>query len=165
MSQHVPLSVSTRTEFGSAKTRRLRKAGRLPGVLYQPGGDSLPFLADEYEVVVLDKGRGVGGRMATRRIGEATLDHGAQFFTTHTAEFASVVAGWVAAGVAVPWFAGRVGPHGVASWPTQLHTPPAACHGGGVPSNPSAGSVLATSTRPSTGRPTPGISAGSSAAL
>lgn len=50
MSQHVPLSVSTRTEFGSAKTRRLRKAGRLPGVLYQPGGDSLPFLADEYEV-------------------------------------------------------------------------------------------------------------------
>ncbi len=70
-------------------------------------------LAGDFEVVVLDKGRGVGGRMATRRIGAATLDHGAQFFTTHTAEFAEVVARWVAAGVAQPWFAGRVGPHGV----------------------------------------------------
>ena len=70
-------------------------------------------LAGEFEVVVLDKGRGVGGRMATRRIGAATLDHGAQFFTTHTAEFAEVVAVWVAAGVAQPWFAGRLGPHGV----------------------------------------------------
>ena len=66
-----------------------------------------------YDVVVLDKGRGVGGRMATRRLGGATIDHGAQFFTTHTAQFADVVAGWVAAGVAQPWFAGRVGPHGV----------------------------------------------------
>ena len=32
-------------------------------------------------VLVVDKGRGVGGRLATRRIGDATLDHGAQFFT------------------------------------------------------------------------------------
>ena len=36
------------------------------------------------EVVILDKGRGVGGRLATRRIGDATIDHGAQFITTHT---------------------------------------------------------------------------------
>ena len=34
-----------------------------------------------HEVIVLDKGTSVGGRMATRRIGEATFDHGAQFFT------------------------------------------------------------------------------------
>ena len=71
-------------------------------------------LEGDYDVVVLDKGRGVGGRMATRRVGEATIDHGAQFFTTHTVEFAAVVAGWVAAGVAQPWFAGRVGPEGLA---------------------------------------------------
>lgn len=32
-------------------------------------------------VRVLDKGRGVGGRLATRRIGEATFDHGAPHFT------------------------------------------------------------------------------------
>lgn len=50
MSQHVSLTVSTRSERGSAANRRLRKAGRLPGVLYQPGGDSLAFEADEYEV-------------------------------------------------------------------------------------------------------------------
>lgn len=50
MAQHVPLSVSTREARGTAKTRRLRKAGRVPGVLYQPGGDSLAFDADEYEV-------------------------------------------------------------------------------------------------------------------
>lgn len=50
MSQHVPLSVSTREARGSAQTRRLRKAGMVPGVLYRPGGDSLAFQADEYEV-------------------------------------------------------------------------------------------------------------------
>ena len=77
-------------------------------------------LAGEYEVVVLDKSGGVGGRMATRRIGAATIDHGAQFFTTHTAEFAQVAATWVAAGVAQPWFAGRVGPTGVTD--TDGHT-------------------------------------------
>jgi large subunit ribosomal protein L25 len=50
MAQHVPLSVSTREARGTAKNRRLRNAGRVPGVLYQPGGDSLAFDADEYEV-------------------------------------------------------------------------------------------------------------------
>jgi large subunit ribosomal protein L25 len=50
MSQHVPLSVTTREERGSTKNSRLRKEGKLPGVLYQPGGDSLSFTADEYEV-------------------------------------------------------------------------------------------------------------------
>ena len=50
MSQHVPLTVSTREARGSSANRRLRKAGRVPGVLYQPGGDSLAFDADEYEV-------------------------------------------------------------------------------------------------------------------
>jgi renalase len=70
-------------------------------------------LAVHYDVVVLDKSRGVGGRMATRRVGDASIDHGAQFFTTHTAEFAEIVEDWVEAGVAQPWFAGRIGPHGL----------------------------------------------------
>jgi predicted NAD/FAD-dependent oxidoreductase len=30
------------------------------------------------KLLVVDKGRGVGGRMASRRIGEAVFDHGAQ---------------------------------------------------------------------------------------
>ena len=65
------------------------------------------------EVIVLDKGRGVGGRLATRRIGDATLDHGAQFMTTHTSEFAEVVQRWADQGVVTPWFRGRVGPEGL----------------------------------------------------
>ena len=42
-------------------------------------------------VVVLDKGRSVGGRLATRRIGDARLDHGAQFFTQRGPEMAGLV--------------------------------------------------------------------------
>ena len=35
----------------------------------------------QWDVLVLDKGRGVGGRMATRRLGEGgKADHGAQYF-------------------------------------------------------------------------------------
>ena len=33
------------------------------------------------QVLVVDKGRGLGGRLAGRRIGDATFDHGAQFMT------------------------------------------------------------------------------------
>lgn len=69
-------------------------------------------LAGSCDVVVLDKGRGVGGRLATRRLGDATFDHGAQFLTTHTPEFADLVARWVESGVVVPWFRGRIGPDG-----------------------------------------------------
>ena len=64
-------------------------------------------------VIVLDKGRGLGGRLATRRIGDATFDHGAQFITTHTATFAELMQEVLDAGVAVPWFSGRIGPEGV----------------------------------------------------
>lgn len=70
-------------------------------------------LQEHCDVVVLDKGRGVGGRLATRRIGDATIDHGAQFITTHTAEFAEMVERLVGKSVVVPWFRGRVGPEGV----------------------------------------------------
>ena len=70
-------------------------------------------LSPRFDVVVVDKGRGVGGRLATRRIGDATFDHGAQFVTTHTAEFADLVARWERDGVAEPWFHGQIGPDGV----------------------------------------------------
>jgi len=42
-------------------------------------------------VLVLDKSRGVGGRMATRRVGAAVCDHGAQFFTVRGDDFGAVV--------------------------------------------------------------------------
>jgi renalase len=57
-------------------------------------------------VRVLDKGRGVGGRLATRRIGEARLDHGAQFFTVRGEAFAAVVAEACEAGVVQEWCRG-----------------------------------------------------------
>lgn len=62
-------------------------------------------------VRVLDKGRGVGGRLATRRLdngagGEARIDHGAQFFTTRSDEFTSFVADAVAAGAVEEWCRG-----------------------------------------------------------
>lgn len=69
----------------------------------------------EHHVTVIDKGRGVGGRMATRRLGDATFDHGAQFVTTHRADFADEVRRWCDAQVATPWFHGQVGPLGVTS--------------------------------------------------
>jgi renalase len=59
-----------------------------------------------HDVVVLDKGRGVGGRMATRRIGDATVDHGAQFFTVRSEAFAREVAEWTTSGVVYEWCRG-----------------------------------------------------------
>lgn len=54
-------------------------------------------------VLVVDKGRSVGGRLATRRIGDARLDHGAQFFTVRGEEFAALVDEAKEAGVVYEW--------------------------------------------------------------
>lgn len=43
-------------------------------------------------VLVVEKSRGIGGRMATRRLGEAVCDHGAQFFTVRGRAFGAIVA-------------------------------------------------------------------------
>lgn len=45
-------------------------------------------------VIVLDKGRWPGGRLATRDVGAGRADHGAQFFTTRSVEFSHRVASW-----------------------------------------------------------------------
>ncbi len=63
-----------------------------------------------HEVVLFDKGRSPGGRLATRRIGEARLDHGAQFFTVRTDEFADHVRRWQADGVVFEWCRGFAPP-------------------------------------------------------
>lgn len=57
-------------------------------------------------VVILDKGRSVGGRMATRRIGDGLADHGAQFFTVRAPEFKALVDDWVAADLVYQWSLG-----------------------------------------------------------
>ena len=60
-----------------------------------------------HRVQVLDKGRGPGGRMSTRRTateaGDVSFDHGAQFFTVRDPAFAARAQAWVADGVAAPW--------------------------------------------------------------
>ncbi len=62
--------------------------------------------AHGHDVAVIDKGRGVGGRLATRRIGEARLDHGAQFFTTRGEIFTETVRLALEAGVVSEWCRG-----------------------------------------------------------
>ena len=59
-----------------------------------------------HDVVVLDKGKSPGGRLATRRIGDATLDHGAQFFTVREPEFERQFQQWVQAGIVREWCTG-----------------------------------------------------------
>ena len=55
---------------------------------------------------LLEKSRGIGGRMATRRQDGEAFDHGAQFFTARDPVFESLVERWVKAGVATVWFEG-----------------------------------------------------------
>jgi len=58
---------------GLACARRLAEAGLSP--------------------LVLDKGRGIGGRVATRRVGDLQFDHGAQFVNAHGDGFAAALIG------------------------------------------------------------------------
>lgn len=58
------------------------------------------------EVVVLDKGRKPGGRMATRHAQGAVFDHGAQFLTTKNPRFRAVVEELRDRGRVATWFRG-----------------------------------------------------------
>ncbi|MGR3271006.1 FAD-binding protein [Thalassococcus profundi] len=54
--------------------------------------------------VIFDKGRGLGGRMATRRAeGGFQFDHGAQYLTARSRGFAEMLAGAEAAGALALW--------------------------------------------------------------
>jgi predicted NAD/FAD-dependent oxidoreductase len=57
-------------------------------------------------VTVLDKGRGVGGRLATRRIDEGVFDHGAQFVTVRSPRFSRMMEEMLAAGATYEWCRG-----------------------------------------------------------
>jgi renalase len=61
---------------------------------------------ERWDVTVLDKDQGVGGRMATRRVDRGTFDPGAQFFTVRGERFEDLVEGWLEAGVAAEWTRG-----------------------------------------------------------
>lgn len=71
--------------------------------------------ADGRRVCVVDKGRGVGGRMATRRIADIRFDHGAQYFTARHPEFAALCREWEADGTIRRWFEEQGEPRYVAT--------------------------------------------------
>lgn len=54
--------------------------------------------------LVLEKSRGLGGRMAARRIDGETFDHGAQFMTAREDAFRTLIETWQATGIVLPWF-------------------------------------------------------------
>ena len=60
----------------------------------------------DVKITIFEKSRGVGGRMATRRVDELRFDHGAQYFTIKDGRFGAMVNEWQAAGHAQEWFEG-----------------------------------------------------------
>ncbi len=68
-------------------------------------------LADHgLQVTVFEKSRGVGGRMATRRLDDATsFDHGAQYFTARDKRFRRYVNSWIEQGLVAAWPDPRLG--------------------------------------------------------
>ena len=65
------------------------------------------LVAAGHSVALFDKGRGPGGRMATRRLqtplGEVAFDHGAQYLTARDPAFRALVGAWSDLGIAAPW--------------------------------------------------------------
>ncbi len=57
-----------------------------------------------WKVTVLDKGRGVGGRMSTRRIADGKADHGAQYFSAKTSDFQEFTTKLLTKNIAAEWF-------------------------------------------------------------
>ncbi|MFM7260855.1 MAG: FAD-dependent oxidoreductase [bacterium] len=61
-------------------------------------------LADHgVDVTILEKSRGAGGRMSTRRGDFGAFDHGAQYFTARDARFRARIADWIESGVVARW--------------------------------------------------------------
>lgn len=65
-------------------------------------------LATVAEVIVFDKSRGLGGRMATRRKGDYHFDHGAQYFVAKTEAFQKFLEEPLAQGYIEQWDANFV---------------------------------------------------------
>jgi renalase len=55
------------------------------------------------KVEVLEKSRGVGGRMATRRADPFQFDHGTQYFTVRDPRFQDFIDGMITEGAVQPW--------------------------------------------------------------
>ena len=58
------------------------------------------------DVVVFEKSRGLGGRMATRRAGDLQFDHGVQYVSAKGPAFTEELERWRTCGAAAEWFGG-----------------------------------------------------------
>lgn len=67
--------------------------------------------ASGFHPLIVDKGRGVGGRLASRRIGSTTFDHGAQFITARTPRLAALLSEWQRLGLVTEWYRGTNAEH------------------------------------------------------
>lgn len=56
-----------------------------------------------HDITVLDKGRGVGGRMSTRTIDHAKADHGAQYFAVKSPEFQAFISEMQSENITAEW--------------------------------------------------------------
>jgi renalase len=72
-------------------------------------------------VLIVDKGRGVGGRLATRGFEGGRFDYGAQFFTVRNPAFRPLVDEWLAAGIVTSWSEGFVLPDGKLKNTGEVH--------------------------------------------
>lgn len=75
--------------------------------------------------VLFDKGRGIGGRMATKRIDQMRFDHGAQYVTARDDRFAAILGDLQTQGAAARWDDGSdrpriVGVPGMSGLPRAL---------------------------------------------
>lgn len=79
-----------------------------------------------HNVAVLDKSRGVGGRMSTRTIDMAKADHGAQYFSVKTPEFQELISELQFENIAAEWHLAQrenvryVGTKGMNSIPKKM---------------------------------------------
>lgn len=101
----MPVAIIGAGMAGLACARRLRESG--------------------VELVLFDKGRAVGGRIATRRVEGLQFDHGAQYVTARTESFAGVLRTLRASGTVGDWEQGSglarlVGIPGMSALPRAL---------------------------------------------
>lgn len=89
-----------------------------------------------FDVTLFEKIRGLGGRMATRRVGDLQFDHGAQYFTAKGLRFSETVETWRSHGHVAEWFGGGFVGSPEMSAPAramaQDHSVVAGCHVGAI---------------------------------
>ena len=93
----------------------MNHSNKQPSCLIVGGGITGLIIAQNLQrngiaATVLDKGRGIGGRLATRKIGNAdkygVFDYGAQYFSVQNPKFQTWVDEWLLEGIITEWSRG-----------------------------------------------------------